>query len=457
MTTTTARQDQARTHRSRLQIENESVYENALTGIDHERSVTIVKAPPGSGKTHLLSRLAQKLQADDLRVAVATQTIAQADDLCRRLSHDWNLRPYRFLAQGGAMQTPDRRIREITHVDEIPKGRCVVVGTSAKWGFVSNIPPFDVLLVDEAWQMQWCQFIPLGRVAGRFVLIGDPGQIPPVVSVDASRWETTDLPPHLPAPQVICSGNIALEEATLTELRLPASRRLPPDAVELLQPFYDFRFASWALPGERRVMCSGRDGDRIDHGLRLLADGSVIAMTVATPSVPPPSERDEEVASLAVSIARRLLERRTCVQILDEGEAKHRVAPEDIALTATHRMMNDLLLQYARRAGLSGVRVDTPERWQGLERMITIAIHPLSGVTRPSSFDLETGRLCVMASRHRAGLILVGRDHIGETLQRSSPPADQAIGRPDVSGRGQHQHLSLWSALRQQERIVATR
>lgn len=44
-----------------------------------------------------------------------------------------------------------------------------------------------------------------------------------------------------------------------------------------------------------------------------------------------------------------------------------------------------------------------------------IAVHPLSGVLRPSAFDLETGRLCVMASRHLAGMVVLGRDHLGLT------------------------------------------
>ena len=38
-----------------------------------------------------------------------------------------------------------------------------------------------MLFVEEAWQMAWADFMLLGQVAPRFVLIGDPGQIPPVV------------------------------------------------------------------------------------------------------------------------------------------------------------------------------------------------------------------------------------------------------------------------------------
>ena len=65
-----------------------------------------------------------------------------------------------------------------------------------------------------------------------------------------------------------------------------------------------------------------------------------------------------------------------------------------------------------------------------------VVVHPLSSVTSPSAFDLETGRLCVMTSRHRAGLIMIARDHIRHTLETHIPAAAQAVGRPDVTGRG---------------------
>jgi hypothetical protein len=103
---------------------------------------------------------------------------------------------------------------------------------------------------------------------------------------------------------------------------------------------------------------------------------------------------------------------------------------------------------------LSHVSIDTPERWQGLERRVMVIVHPLSGVSHPSAFDLETGRLCVMASRHQVGLVVVSRDHLSETLETHLPVADQAVGRPDVSGRGHHQNWMFWHALEEQKRVV---
>jgi hypothetical protein len=101
------------------------------------------------------------------------------------------------------------------------------------------------------------------------------------------------------------------------------------------------------------------------------------------------------------------------------------------------------------------VMVDTPERWQGLERPVMVAVHPISGVTRPSGFDLETGRLCVMASRHQVGLLVVSRDHVPTTLEEMAPVADQAVGLPDRIGGGLERNRDFWSVLAEKDRIVS--
>ena len=83
-----------------------------------------------------------------------------------------------------------------------------------------------------------------------------------------------------------------------------------------------------------------------------------------------------------------------------------------------------------------------------------IVVHPLSGVVVPSAFDLETGRLCVMISRHRSALIVVSRDHIQETLETHIPTAEQPVGRPDVTGRGHQANLAFWERIADAGRVV---
>lgn len=435
----------------RREIERKSreVGDKLASYISDDGRLALVKAPPGSGKTHLLLELAAHSRRSlKLRVAIACQTNTQADDMCVRFARDYpGLAVVRFAAADAPPLAFGRGVQWLTLTKDLPAGPCVVVSTTAKWGLVEIHFPFDILLIDEAWQMAWKDFMLMGQVAGRFVLIGDPGQIPPVVRIPVNRWETSPCPPHRPAPEVI----LARPELAPLILELPATRRLPHDAAQLVQAFYDFSFGSFSGPGERAVLTGSKGRGRLDKGLRLLEEGSTFGITVPTPDCGPPMEKDEDLAALAVEVVKALIA--VDPQLRRDGKTEP-ITAECIGVAATHRVMTTAIdLSLPKR--LRGVvRVDTPERWQGLERPLMIVIHPLSGVVRPSEFDLETGRMCVMISRHQGGLIVLSRDHIADTLDQFIPSATQAVGRPDVTGRGHDVHRRFWASLSEQGRII---
>lgn len=407
--------------------------------------LAIVKAPPGSGKTYLLLQVVAAAYKAGLRVAIATQTNSQADDICNRLQRDYKRLPtIRFLSGGGTTQTSVTTART---TQELPTGKCVVVGTAAKWGLVTIHDPFDILVIEEAWQLAWADFMLLGQVSARFVLIGDPGQISPVVTIDTSRWETSPRAPHRSAPQTIIEERAIRKEM----FALPATRRLPNESVDLIRPFYDFEFGVYAAPRERQVSIDGKPKTGLDRALSLLGSGPTAAVTLPTPDSGPPMDEDPEIADLAVEVVRRLLSRKATLVM---GKEKRQLDARDIGVVATHRVMNAAIARRLPERLQAAVNVDTPERWQGLERPVMILVHPLSGVVQPSSFDLETGRLCVMASRHQAGLIVLARDHVPDTLGRYIPAASQPVGRPDVEGRGLHANLTFWKAMEDRSCIV---
>lgn len=426
----------------------EQLHEALIDHVDKERELAIVKAPPGSGKTYQLLEVAKHARKRHrLRVAVATQTNSQADDICRRLSRD-TVPSIRFASGAYRFADLGPTVTWKTKAGELPSGPCIVVGTAAKWGLITLDEPLDICLVEEAWQMAWSDFMLLGQVSARFILIGDPGQIPPVVPIDASRWETAPLPPHLAAPALLLEMR---KQDKATDLSLPATRRLPFDTADLIRPFYDINFDAIAQPGDRKLIPSGGGKSVVDGAIDRLGTGSVVGLTLATPDSGPPLELDEEVADAAVRVVERLLDRQ--VDVVVDGD-RERLQPEDIGLCATHHVMNvqlELRLPWKLK---DDVIVDTPERWQGLERKVMVMVHPLSGVTRPSDFDLHTGRLCVMASRHKVGLVVVGRDHILDTLDDHLPVAQQALGRPDEAGRGHKQNLGFWRSLLDGDRVV---
>jgi hypothetical protein len=409
--------------------------------------LAIIKAPPGSGKTHLLvSVLLGLVHASQQRIAIAAQTNTQADDICRRLTErDSSIRVARFTSDGRT--PPDgfpSGIKWITDKKELSSAPGITVSTSAKWALTDLAVPFDLFAVDEAWQMAWADLMQCAVTSERFLLIGDPGQIPPVVTIDVRRWETSPRAPHDPAPSVVLRDAELMADAFLGAL--PACRRLPYEAVPFVRPFYDFPFDGYVAAGERGVDLPSQ------HRLEKIADGFPLVIAVPTPAGGPPLEVDEEVAAVAAETVAELLDAKATVR--DGGVEGRPLEPKDIGITSSHRIMNSAIMQ-ALGGRFPGVRVDTPERWQGLERPVMIAVHPLSGVVNPSSFDLETGRLCVMASRHQAALIIITRDHVGETLANLVPSAEQAPGKPDAVGQGHDSHVRFWEQLGAADRIVA--
>ncbi|NYE38658.1 hypothetical protein F4692_003808 [Nocardioides cavernae] len=406
--------------------------------------LAVVKAPPGSGKTHTLIAVLTALAGDGMQIAVAAQTNSQADDICMRWAKEHpEVRVARFSSTG--LRPPDdfpTSVRWVTDKKELPHGPGVTVATTAKWSLTDLSAPYDLLAIDEAWQMSWADLMQCALVSARFLMIGDPGQIPPVVPIDVRRWETSPRAPHEAAPEVV------LAEPTLESVRfvgsLPACRRLPNESVDFVKPFYDFDFEAYVAVGARGLELSSPWGDA-------LSAGRPLALTIPTPDHGPPIEVDHEIAAATAKVLSDLLGGGTTLRF---GEEKRPLAPADIGVTSSHRVMNSVL-SAALGSWVNQIRVDTPERWQGLERPVMIAVHPLSGVADPSAFDLETGRLCVMASRHEVAFIMLTRDHVGETLRNYVPSAEQAPGRPDRVGRGHDAHLKFWSQLEHAGSVLA--
>jgi hypothetical protein len=421
---------------------------NLFEAVVEGEPLVIVKAPPGSGKTRVIVEATALLESRGMRVAIAGQTNSQANDICRRVVEDFGIEVTRFASSGNPPSEEEvGGATIVTDKGDLPSGRCVVVSTASKWGFTEPSEPFDWLLVDEAWQLAYVGFMMLDQIAPRFVMVGDPGQIAPVITVDTARWATAPFPPHVAVPDLL----IDAEGVDPAVLELPASFRLPEDSVRAVVGFYDFPFEAWVRPGDRSISFESAGADSpADAVLDNLEKGSIVGATLSTPPEGPPLESDLELADAATNIASRMLERRG--QLLIDGE-KRELEAADIGFCATHRLMNARIRDRLPE-NLKDCMVDTAERWQGLERPIMIIIHPVSGTVSPTTFDLQTERLCVMASRHKVGLVVLTRDHLEDTLNRLLPLADQHVGLPDVTGSGLARQKSFWAAIRGADRVT---
>lgn len=427
--------------------------EDLFSELSGNRKLALVQAPPGSGKTHMLLAVVARLVKSGMSVALAAQTNRQADDISARWANDFEKLPAIRLGSSSSIRPANfpPSIHWETDSANLPRSAGLYISTTAKWTTLRNPESFDLLAVDEAWQMSWAELMQCANLSRKFYLIGDPGQIPPVVTIDIRRWQTAPRPPHRPAPEVVLSDPDLVKEAFIGAL--PSCRRLPFESVEFVKPFYEFEFHAYAKPNERDITYKNIDSNPdIMSLLSSLNTGQPSIATLSTPSDGPAIEIDTELAGAVSSIVDALLASGTQFD-LGNGEKKNLTAAH-IGICATHRAMNGEIKRILNPTYLE-LSVDTPERWQGLQRPIMIVVHPLSSVTDPSDFDLETGRLCVMASRHQIALIIVTRDHIGQTLTHFVPEATQAPGRPDISGRGHAAHSIFWQSLAKANRIFA--
>ena len=101
----------------------------------------------------------------------------------------------------------------------------------------------------------------LGPLSAQVVLVGDPGQIAPVVTGDSRRWRDWSAGPQRAAPEAL----LAAYPDSVTRLRLPHTWRLGPLTTALIQPaFYaDLPFDSVRPP--RHVELDGTRAARTER------------------------------------------------------------------------------------------------------------------------------------------------------------------------------------------------
>jgi hypothetical protein len=442
---------------------------------DHQNRLALIDAAPGSGKSYSLLQIAKKLvnSRPSVKVAIVTQTNNQANDLAiSALTDDKHgFEPgavFRFVSD--RISKPDNFVGQWATQ---PKGisrafESIIIGTSSKWiSLVSNAnnqQKFDYVLIDECYQMTWSIFLQMLNLGSKFALIGDKGQIPPVVTVDGSRWAHLDIAPNLPAPVVL--RNKLRNSASFQAFDLKHCRRLPAESIEYIAPFYaDLQSPKLvsnvlpvAAPQDRGLKFEPNSSmaSYVQEAIQLSSTGEPVLVTLGDKATGDPVESDRELAQVIRDLTQALLGQ----EYFQKDDSKNKeglLQLTDIAICSTKRAMNALIedeLQSVLSPHLAeanahsdgqalangGLLVDTPERLQGLQRKVMIAVHPLSNSLNPSDFDLDTGRLCVMASRHQVALILVSRAHVRKTLSQILPNASQAPGQPDSVGKGHMLH-----------------
>jgi hypothetical protein len=399
-----------------------AILESTLRG--RARGV-VVDSPPGAGKSTLVVRAARELAAAGESLMIVAQTNAQVDDLADRLATADPRLPVGRLH--GVDSPPDQaldrhpEIAKATSIADL-RDRKVVIATAAKWAYVKDTEPWRHAIVDEAYQMRSDALLQVAGLFEHALFVGDPGQLDPFSVVGAEQWAGLSYDPSASAVVTLLAHN-----PELPQHRLPVSWRLPASAAPLVsRAFYPYTpFRSGTDHGDRRlafgVAGDGGGPDRVLDEAAATGWGLLELPARHTPRTDP-----EAVRTVAL-IVRRLLDRGGLTYSAPDPLPAPLTA-DRIAVGTAHRdqaaAVRGALAALGVGTGAGAVAVDTANRLQGREFDVTVVLHPLSGRPDATAFHLETGRLCVLASRHRHACIVVCRAGVAELLDEhpSSEP-----------------------------------
>lgn len=339
----------------------------------------VVDSPPGAGKTTLVTELVAMLMARmNLKVVVACPTRRGAEDIAQRiaaeLGPDSTGRPQVILDVYGLEATHGVGTGQ-TAAPDSPVVRTVA---SCK----KSPPECDLMVIDEAAQVTFADAADAAANADQVLLVGDPGQIGPVVTANMSVFEGLRTNPAVGAPEVF--RRIPGTEV----LSLPSTYRLGQETVDVIAPLYSFGFAS-SRPD--RYLTD-------EHGERV---SEIIPVQLEAASAFDAVETMVAVADLAHGLVGcQLVE-----ELADGTSAARPLAERDIAVVVAHNAQVTKVRAILDSRGAQGIMVGTADKMQGGQWHAVVALDPLVGYTVASPHQLSTGRLCVMASRHMTSLL----------------------------------------------------
>ncbi|MEW2318857.1 AAA domain-containing protein [Streptomyces bauhiniae] len=379
----------------------------------NERGV-VVDSPPGAGKSTLVVRAALELASAGRPLMVVAQTNAQVDDLVLRLAEKDPDLPVGRLHSSDT-DAYDKALDALPNVRTSAKaadlgGLPVVLSTAAKWAHVKVDEPWRHAIVDEAYQMRSDSLLAVAGLFERALFVGDPGQLDPFSTVGGDQWAGLSYDPSASAVTTLLAHNPGLPQH-----RLPVSWRLPASAAPLVSAaFYPYTpFRSGTGHGERRLAFAvPSDGSAPDRVIDEAAESGWGLLELPARHTP---RTDPEAVRAVASVVRRLLDRGGAA-LSERAETPAPLTADRVAVGTAHRDQAAAVRAALADLGVAGVTVDTANRLQGREYDVTVVLHPLSGRPDATAFHLETGRLCVLASRHRHACIVVCRAGVSDLL-----------------------------------------
>lgn len=458
-------------HHSRAASENEAAAKlakgqllDALNGSSDIQRI-LLKAAAGAGKSFLLRSLVQDaiVQPQCLRVAVTAFQNRQLWPLAESLGNAiGKSKVVLWSSKARFVDVPESVKKAATVVDSaagVTPDASVVVATThmlgmpgARSALLKHLGPsfhgdhrFDVLFVDEAWQLPHHLFDRITYAAPIHVGVGDVGQLPPL-EIAQNPWRgDPGFNPYRAWPTAF-DGDDTKTWAT----ELPAVWRPTGEQLGLWRAFYPewSSLNSVAAPGDRAIDVDDKMPEPVRSVWKSVATGLPTLLEVdglpeaeAADVDLPLVEFVEGLLDDLFAFGFTLSEEIYNADGTPSGKTRvHRPGSESanplLAILATRNQAvddaTDAVDRLHKKHALtdSDLVASTVDSWQGQTNGITIAIHPLTGASELDEFNSAFGRLAVTCTRATHGLLLVSRPGLDRLLQEAPARPGTPFGEP---------------------------
>lgn len=453
------------------------VLRDSLTGsLDVKR--VLLKAAAGAGKSFALQELVSNAvdHPSCQRVAVVAFTNKQIHPLAIALGNRLGKRKVcLFVSAKRWEEIPDeahRCVEVATSTTSIPASCEVIVSTSHKLGAINELTrqistfgpahcgssAFDVLFVDEAWQLPHYLFDKVAKAAPLTVGVGDVGQLPPL-EVGDNPWRGD--PGHNPY-RAWPTDYVDDQETWAREL--PSVWRPAAGQLDLWRAFYP----EWdtlncvAAPGDRVLHADGLTGDalsiwtQVGTGVPTLLEVNGLPVAEAAdidlPLVGVIERLLEELLSSKFSLERREYDSAGTPtrRVTKARPGKSEGDPLVVVLATRNQAVDDaedMVDRLRQKFGLSETELvaSTVDSWQGQTNGITVAIHPLNGATDLNEFNSAFGRLAVTCTRATHGLLMLARPGLMQLLDEAPARPGTPFGEPGNRNLPRQTHQRILS------------
>ena len=434
---------------------------DALSGSSDIQTL-LLKAAAGAGKSYVL----RKMVADAIkhpncvRVLVVAFTNKQVWALADALGSELGKDKVFLYSSKSKFSDANASVTRATVVDSaksIPSDVPVVLTTSHLSGSLSVRGiyknsfsashhadyPFDVMFIDEAWQLPHHLFDNVTYAAPIYVGVGDVGQLPPL-EIGTNPWRgDVGFNPFRAWPINY------LDNPSTWSAELPTVWRPCNEQLALWRAFYPEWNAlnSVSGPGDRTIELKSMSGvassiwEQVATGVPTLLEVAGL-----------PEAEAADVDLPLIDFAERLLDELfmggfTLVGTtydeqgvpLDEPlrntlrDASH---DPKVAILATRNQTVDDASDAADRLRKKHELTETDlvsstvDSWQGQTNGITLAIHPLTGASALDEFNSAFGRLAVTCTRATHGLLMLSRPGLDDLLKKAPVRPGTPMGEP---------------------------